>query len=37
MIIPPATNVHPRIHVNRRCYPYFKVGMHNMVIQMYQI
>jgi hypothetical protein len=37
MIIPPATNVHPRIHGSRRWYPYFKVGMHNIVIHMYQI
>jgi hypothetical protein len=26
MIVPPSTNVHPKIHGSRRWYPYFKVG-----------
>jgi hypothetical protein len=27
LIVPPATNVHPRILGSRRWYPYFKVGV----------
>lgn len=27
LIVPPDTNVHPRIHGSRRWYPYFKVGV----------
>jgi hypothetical protein len=30
LIVPPATNVHPRILRSRRWYPYFKVGIHNL-------
>ena len=30
LIVPPATNVHPRILGSRRWYPYFKVGIHNL-------
>jgi hypothetical protein len=26
MIVPPSTNVHPKVHGSRRWYPYFKVG-----------
>ena len=29
LIVPPATNVYPRIG-SRRWYPYFKVGIHNL-------
>jgi hypothetical protein len=26
MIVPPSTNVHPKVHGSRRWCPYFKVG-----------
>ena len=28
LIVPPTTNVHPRILGSRRWYPFFKVGVH---------
>ena len=30
LIVPPATNIHPRILGSKRWYPYFKVGIHNL-------